>query len=390
MEVDNTYKYKDKRPHPGKAQDLIRLIHLEPSQELESGIECKLHHTTLSSHKYEYIAVSYVWGDASDKRSITVNGKRLDITASLECALRHIRDSSDILLIWADGICINQNDVQDRNEQVPLMGDIYYNARTTTIFLGLSSWQIDHAMRFMASYGESENGLITAAAYEEFWQGTLVGNVAVVEQEILARPWFTRVWILQEFILSRDPWLQCGRSRIRWQRFFESVTLDGSARWAKDSRTIVKSMNDSRQRFRETNASDNWATVIPEVVPDSYLLELLCARRGCQLSDPRDMVYAHLGLASARIRKAIPIDYSKTVAHLFEDVSRFYMMTITSTSVQTMLSFVEQSPNEQRGAAHPSWVPDWSSEYQPGSSDRPTVPKDLQFFESTPAVPNSS
>jgi len=102
---------------------------------------------------------------------------------------------------------------------------------------------------------------------------------------------------------------------------------------------------------------------------------------GCQLSDPRDIVYAHLGLANSTTRKAIPINYDKTVAQVFEDVTRFYITYNSARSVQTILSFVEHIPQEKRGKAYPSWVPNWSSEYQLGSSNRQSVPKDLVFFD---------
>jgi len=51
-----------------------------------------------------YIALSYVWGGEDDRRVISVDGKRLDITTSLESALRHIRHSHKVLRVWADGI----------------------------------------------------------------------------------------------------------------------------------------------------------------------------------------------------------------------------------------------------------------------------------------------
>lgn len=56
----------------------------------------------------DYTALSYVWGDATDIRQINVDGKALDITASLEEALRYIRDSKQPRRIWADGVCVNQ------------------------------------------------------------------------------------------------------------------------------------------------------------------------------------------------------------------------------------------------------------------------------------------
>ncbi len=38
--------------------------------------------------------------------------------------------------LWADQICINQKDVEEKNSQVVMMGDIYRNARRTLIWIG--------------------------------------------------------------------------------------------------------------------------------------------------------------------------------------------------------------------------------------------------------------
>lgn len=91
MEADHVYQYSRLT-----GKDAIRLIHLQPSGHLESGIVCSLKDATLAEYRDgiadHYVAISYVWGDENDRRSISVDGKPLDITASLECALRHIRD----------------------------------------------------------------------------------------------------------------------------------------------------------------------------------------------------------------------------------------------------------------------------------------------------------
>ena len=115
-------------------------------------------------------------GEMQGIKDQSLDGKRLDVTASLECALRHVRDGFRTLLIWADGVCINQNDVQDRNEQVRFMGNIYYNAVTTIIFLGPSSPEIDHAIRSMNSQHD-----------DYFDVRRSVTSISVVEQ-VLARP----------------------------------------------------------------------------------------------------------------------------------------------------------------------------------------------------------
>jgi hypothetical protein len=124
MDAHEVYQYSELT-----GDDAIRLIHLEPCDDLEASVECFLKDTTLAECRDDigdhYIALSYVWGDQTDRRSMSVDGRRLEITASLDSALRYIRDHRRVLHIWADGVCINQKDTHDRNRQVRLMGDIY-------------------------------------------------------------------------------------------------------------------------------------------------------------------------------------------------------------------------------------------------------------------------
>jgi hypothetical protein len=49
------------------------------------------------------------------------------------------------------------------------------------------------------------------AALEMIYEG--------LETQILARPWFARVWIFQELLLSHDPWVQCGTKCLKWEIF---------------------------------------------------------------------------------------------------------------------------------------------------------------------------
>jgi hypothetical protein len=91
-------------------------------------------------------------------------------------------------------------------------------------------------------------------------------------------------------------------------------------------------------------------------LPGEYLLELVCARRGCSLSDPRDMIYAHLGLVGAETRNLVPIDYEKTVAQLYASMTGLYAQWI---GLWNIIIFAEVEP-ERRDPSLPSWVVDWS------------------------------
>jgi hypothetical protein len=97
-----------------------------------------------------------------------------------------------------DRVCIDQNNIPERNHQVGLMRQIYSLAQNTIIHLGDSNDECEKVMN---------------AALQEPLDSHL-RQLAI--DQILSRPWFTRVWIYQELVLSKDPWAQCGRRRIRW------------------------------------------------------------------------------------------------------------------------------------------------------------------------------
>ena len=87
-----------------------------------------------------YHALSYTWGsNVLDHRITVVSGESqqtLPITENAHTALRHIRHSNSVRLLWVDAICINQQDVEERNDQVARMADIYKSAEKVIVWLG--------------------------------------------------------------------------------------------------------------------------------------------------------------------------------------------------------------------------------------------------------------
>lgn len=233
------------------------------------------------------------------------------------------------------------------------MGDIYSTAQHTIIFLGLSSPQCDFVLQSIATGSQppvqSEESLGISSQEIPTRQFE-----TIVEDEILSRPWFTRVWILQELVLSQDPWLQCGRSRVRWQMFYRTVLLSEHCSWRPDSLRVLTHM--SERWIRAGRDRESHSEKLNEEAPGKDLLELVCARGGCNLSDPRDMIYAHLGLVGAGTRNMVPIDYEKTVAQLYTSMSELYVQWI---GIWNILQFAGVEP-ELRDPSLPSWVVDWS------------------------------
>ncbi|KAN0096106.1 HET domain containing protein [Hyaloscypha variabilis] len=118
----------------------IRLIHLLPASSAEAEVRCELIHTTLSNCTdiYEhYTALSYVWGDLIHAKTIWLDETPILVTHNLFSALRDLRSDSRPLRIWADAICINQQDDDEKLRKISMMGKIYSLADHTVIYLDL-------------------------------------------------------------------------------------------------------------------------------------------------------------------------------------------------------------------------------------------------------------
>jgi hypothetical protein len=114
----------------------IRLLRVLPG-EFFSPILCELFHTSLDN-KPPYRTLSYVWGDASVQKPIRVNGIEALVTVNLEQALRRLRahHADEPLTIWVDAVCIDQDNMQEREAQVAIMGLIYSSCLNVCVWLG--------------------------------------------------------------------------------------------------------------------------------------------------------------------------------------------------------------------------------------------------------------
>jgi hypothetical protein len=387
----------------------IRLIQLEPSKDLQAPIKCSLIHATLASYENSllnfYIALSYVWGDAELSGTVSVDGKRLAVTASLDTALRHLRDSHVMLHIWADGVCINQKRVEDRNFQVSQMGLIYSTARHTIIFLGPSSPPCEAALDAMRPTSSAHPGddSIPGSGPSEF------PCMEVLDKQVLNRPWFSRTWIFQELILSQDPWVQIGKTKVKWlhfSRFILSIPEAdrsqnmGLVAGMSEARTKIRHRHESSEGgvFKASSQNNYWFITLSLTStdhPGKALLDVLRARRGLGVTDPKDVVFAHLGMIGIqnsiinyqyqdqdqdqtttatqtldeKYLHDMAIDYDKGVVQVYEDTARFILHDIPWT---LLLPHVENGDQETRLPGLASWVPDWTQKWALGNtvSDR--------------------
>lgn len=100
----------------------IRLLKILPRLTNSGELNLELFTSTLDSD-IGFCALSYVWGDPGQMVSAVANGQRVSIAWTLDAALKNIqahilprlRDQSISLFIWADGVCINQEDLEEKS-----------------------------------------------------------------------------------------------------------------------------------------------------------------------------------------------------------------------------------------------------------------------------------
>lgn len=137
----------------------IRLLEIDPAEILTDRIQCRLQHESLYAI-HEYVALSYRWGDESLRQDVIVSGNIVSITVSLANALQQLRRRG-CLRVWADALCINQKNKEERSQQVLMMSAIYRSASRVVACIGCEQnddGQATVATQFLLRLGESRQG----------------------------------------------------------------------------------------------------------------------------------------------------------------------------------------------------------------------------------------
>jgi hypothetical protein len=344
----------------------IRVVKVHPSSDFSAPIVCTLRKDNLNGNRRNpgIIALSYVWGDPKATRPIRLNGVEYQITINLTSALRHIRAlpglTGGALELWVDAICINQRDLQERSRQVELMGDLYSQASSVIVWLGEAENDSDLAMRMIEVWAAFRSAMFHLSPSEIMNAMCLlfVPRAWKAINRLFKRPFWRRIWVQQEIILGRQVVLTCGLRCVRWEAFDFAVSA-----WHEFEKPInakLISFNHltllQRSGYKELfsvmackKAREGW-------LPALDMLDLLDLYFRLEASDPRDQIYALIGLAKAK--GVIIPDYSKPVKCVFEDFAR--KMIYQQRDLRIILHAGVGIPRETNLYKLPSWVPDWS------------------------------
>ncbi|KAF8533048.1 heterokaryon incompatibility protein-domain-containing protein [Trichophaea hybrida] len=346
-------------------RDEIRLVILRQGNFSDS-VQCDIKTASLSDVP-QYTALSYTWGDPTKTAPISLEGHIFKATINLKDALLHLRYPSEDRTFWIDAICINQGDLDERSKQVLRMRDIYHKASSVVVWLGTSDPQTEKAMELIKTLGR-----IVLDAEELLYQGLKVEyrepfmeefeeNDPLVLQamnNIFCRTWWSRVWVVQELSLAKQPnaVVLCGRMLVQWTDVLVAAYAIEYC-WGLMTKILEGFPEESLSAFQE-GLRMTQCRQVRDTDPPFRLIELLAVHRDCNATDPRDHIYGFLGLSGDAVELGIVPDYRKTVEYIFQDFVRCYVTATGSLDVITAC----QTPRNLTNL--PSWVPDWSKERQ--------------------------
>jgi hypothetical protein len=396
------YQYK-----PLKENE-IRLIELQSWESYPQGLIIEIRHVPLYQASDTFEALSYVWGDSTNMRRLYCSPTTyLMMTTNLWAALHRCRWRSQPRLLWVDAICINQNDLAERGSQVALMRQIYHESKRTVIHLGLEADNSSLAIKFLDDLSErcqkktevadkelqaNRPQILADPVYEnnpDLAEGQLrlegqrmfqrcaqsLGSTpdelfGTFDQEetkralvaLMARPWFQRAWIIQEFVVAKEAIMYCGNDIAEWSSFLVSFCFafpKAKINWHSAVNPVLKTdfhhgvaqmVELHSQHLKFKNCEEH----VSQWSQRQSLLVLLSRCRRSKATLGVDKMYSLYGISSDFCN--VTPDYEKSEEDVYTEFAKNQIKKGNGRRTLYQATIAERRSEEL-----PSWVPDWGS-----------------------------
>jgi hypothetical protein len=305
----------------------FRLLRLCPVQNGDDPVHLTLH-TYTHDDCPEYETVSYTWGGEEGDSSLCKPiflGPYWDVlfqTRNCWDMLKLLRPREGFRMVWVDAICINQRDKEEREDQVAKMGRIYEDVLSVVVHLG----------QYLVSPLPPSAVYPSRHKFHQFNDRLPNGPTL---KEVVQRKYFSRVWVVQELIISR-----------------QALIRIGNVEFVVDQQTS-KNIESSLQGLNWANVVAPWAQhiaqgCIPRKSPS--LLDMIFLTWNSQASDPRDKVFGILGLLE-NLTPIVRPDYSISSQHVLIGIAAHCLINLRDIRILSM------APGIRNCGSLPSWVP---------------------------------
>ena len=299
----------------------------------------------------DYDALSYCWGPPEVPEHVTLNDEKFPVSKNLLVALHQIcadqQKAGTARKLWIDAICINQRDNAEKSHQVMLMRDIYANAKTVLAWIGevdeFSPLAFDTLRRFSLDDGRLDGSATCRELREEMEER----RAAI--QRFIERPYFFRMWVVQEVVAAKKVIVFCGPLSIDFEAMcaaMRRITGSGFCPFSGAAANLTY-VSYWRDAYHGLAISDD----------DELDLRLFLDTRDRCATDPRDKIFSLRGIAKERITAGIKVDYNDSVRKVYTDFSKHMLKIRPDLQILSavMLRHKTNSVHEL-----PSYVPDWA------------------------------
>ena len=293
------------------SDEWIRVFRIGPVLHSSGQICCEMKAVWLKE-KPIYSALSYTWGAADNGQQVLLNGEPIYMRSNL-CqflqALRGCQVPGSADWLWADAICINQADIEERGQQVALMGNIYRGASQMFAWLGEDEANVAEVFRLLNAWSPESSS--PGPGHFSHLLSRDIYRKGVVEalKNVRDRPYWTRTWIVQEILLAPDVIVFCGESSVSWERLMGlfSAKKDLHLPFEFDGRPFeLEQMRKNKFSGKKGKAEEG--------IDLLDLVSLVC-ETSC--SDPHDKIYGVLSLTAPSVSSSFTVDYSEQLGSLF-------------------------------------------------------------------------
>ncbi|KAL5364828.1 HET domain protein [Aspergillus floccosus] len=385
----------------------IRLLTILPEKNEQKPVKCTLQTVSLDNAP-QFEALSYVWGDVVEKVGITVDDIPFQVTTNLEAALKCLRLARKKRTMWVDFICIDQNNIKEKNTQLPLMGRIYKDATAVVAWLGPISPNMEQVMSMIKRRESSLAGILQdvrqiTRPWSQKNRRDTIGSILDAVQgflDIVSAPYWSRVWTFQEYYLPEKlPICMVGTvpftlpSLVDLGLHFPEILrpfvddIDkvapraGDAADIENHRQLQRRLRETTQRLGQSNPMQDFAHDIAAsrkgLSSFADVLDLTVQR---QCYNPNDRFYALYSMVDG-VQKKYPVDYEYTPDEVALQITLWILVYEGVDFVFNMFHFYDGPHGNILGCPSPTWVPNYRDSTSRTSFKFKDIDRSLQDWE---------
>lgn len=330
------------------------------------------------------VAMSYQWGDSSELDVVYCQGGKLHVTTNLWHLLKQLRQSGKTTpkdLFWIDALCINQTDLNEKAQQVPLMGSIYENASFVWVWLGEGDERTVEALSIMSSFAKEQKILQkeigkgkrppweiddpTEFVHSEAVQKLAQGPSWLAVRDLYDSDYFSRVWPLQEMVLAPKSrlFIICGAHNISWEKFSGAAQFIKYCAFLREGRAGRSSLSaiNAIRILRNNYQAYAWSINLCQLVLFTNSITM-------SVTYSCDRIFGILGMLNDRYsgtKSSIHVDYRAPTEKVFQNAASSIVTYDQSLDFLFVLNYrPDDRPKTAGGDKWPSWVPDFGDRMQ--------------------------